>query len=178
MGFTYPQLFSGGRYDNGIPNTTFAGAGSPSNFNGPGGSLLSPTTDIAISDNVTVIRGKHSMKTGFVFVRNRKDQNGRSGYTGNLAFNTNATRSTGNSFADSLLGNFRSYNEANDDPIGFFRFNQFEAYGLDSWKVSRNLSIEFGGRFYHFTPTNTQANNVHKLRSRFLRSGESGNRKE
>ena len=159
-GFTYPQLFSGGRYDNGIPNTTFAGAGSPSNFNGPGGSLLSPTTDIAISDNVTVIRGKHSMKTGFVFVRNRKDQNGRSGYTGNLAFNTNATRSTGNSFADALLGNFRSYNEANDDPIGFFRFNQFEAYGLDSWKVSRNLSIEFGGRFYHFTPTNTQANNV------------------
>lgn len=159
-GFVYPQLFSGGRYDNGIPNTTFSGAGSPSNFNGPGGSLLSPTTDIAIGDNVTFIRGKHSMKTGFVFVRNRKDQNGRSGYTGNLAFNTNATRSTTNSFADALLGNFRSYNEANDDPIGFFRFNQVEAYGLDSWKVGRNLSIEFGARFYHFTPTNTQANNI------------------
>ena len=159
-GFAYPQLFTGGRFDNGIPNTTFAGAGSPSNFNGPSGSLLSPTTDIAISDNITFIRGKHSIKSGFVFVRNRKDQNGRSGYTGNLAFNTNATRSTGNSFADALLGNFRSYNEANDDPIGFFRFNQFEAYGLDSWKVGRNLSIEFGARFYHFTPTNTQANNV------------------
>jgi len=160
FGFAYPQLFNGGRYDEGIPNTTFAGAGSPSNFNGPSGSLLSPTTDIAISDNVTFIRGKHSMKTGFVFVRNRKDQNGRSGYTGNLAFNTNATRSTGNSFADALLGNFRSYNEANDDPIGFFRFNQVEAYGLDNWKVGRNLSIEFGARFYHFTPTNTQANNT------------------
>ena len=160
FGFVYPQLFTGGRFDNGIPNTTFAGAGSPSNFNGPSGSLLSPTTDIAVSDNVTVIRGKHSMKTGLVVIRNRKDQNGRSGYTGNLAFNTNATRSTGNSFADALLGNFRSYSEANDDPIGFFRFNQVEVYGTDNWKVGRNLSIEFGARFYHFEPTYTQANNI------------------
>jgi hypothetical protein len=160
FGFVYPQLFNGGRFDDGIPNTTFAGAGSPSNFSGPSGSLLSPTTDIAISDNVTIIRGKHSMKTGFIVVRNRKDQNGRSGYTGNLAFNTNASRSTGNSFADSLLGNFRSYSEANDDPIGFFRFNQVEAYGTDSWKVARNLSLEFGVRFYRFSPTYTQANNI------------------
>ena len=160
FGFAYPQLFSGGRFDDGIPNTTFSGAGSPSNFNGPSGSLLSPTTDIAVSDNVTVIRGKHSMKTGFIVIRNRKDQNGRSNYTGNLAFNTNATRSTGNSFADALLGNFRSYSEANDDPIGFFRFNQVEAYATDSWKVARNLSIEFGARFYHFSPTYTQANNL------------------
>jgi carboxypeptidase family protein len=167
FGFTYPQLFSGGRYDDGIPNTTFAGNGSPSNFNGPSGSLLSPTTDIAISDNITIIRGKHSVKTGFLVIRNRKDQNGRSGYTGALAFNTNATRSTGNSFADALLGNFRSYNEANDDPIGFFRFNQVEAYATDSWKVARNLSIEFGARFYHFTPTFTQANNVASFDPRF-----------
>ena len=160
FGFVYPQLFTGGRFDDGIPNTTFSGAGSPSNFNGPSGSLLSPTTDIAVSDNVSIIRGKHSVKTGFVVIRNRKDQNGRSGYTGNLAFNTNATRSTGNSFADALLGNFRSYSEANDDPIGFFRFNQFEAFATDSWKAARNLSIEFGARFYHFSPTYTQANNL------------------
>ena len=160
FGFTYPQLFSGGRFDSGIPNTTFAGNGSPANFNGPSGSLLSPTTDIALSDNFTVIRGKHSMKTGVLIVRNRKDQNGRSGYTGTLAFNTNATRSTGNSFADALLGNFRTYSEANDDPIGFFRFNQYEAYFTDSWKLARNLSLELGARFYRYEPTYTQANNI------------------
>jgi hypothetical protein len=160
FGFTYPQLFSGGRFDNGIPNTTFAGNGAMANFNGPSGSLLSPTTDIAGSDNLTIIRGKHSLKTGVLIVRNRKDQNGRSGYTGSLAFNTNATRSTGNSFADALLGNFRSYSEADNDPIGFFRFNQYEGYVTDNWKATRNLSFEIGARFYHFTPTYTQANNI------------------
>jgi len=159
-GLTYPQLFSGGRYDEGIPNTTFAGNGAMANFSGPSGSLLSPTTDIAISDNVTLIRGKHSLKTGFLYVRNRKDQNGRSGYTGSLAFNTNGTRTTGNSFADALLGNFRTYSEADNDPIGFFRFHQVEAFLTDSWKVRRNLSLELGARFYHFTPTYTQANNI------------------
>jgi Carboxypeptidase regulatory-like domain len=159
-GFTYPQLFSGGRFDNGIPNTTFSGNGSMANFNGPSGSLLSPTTDIAGSDNLTIIRGKHSLKTGVLIVRNRKDQNGRSGYTGTLAFNTNATRSTGNAFADALLGNFRSYQEADNDPIGFFRFNQYEGYVTDSWKITRNLSLEFGAHYYHFTPTYTQANNI------------------
>ena len=65
-GFTYPQLFSGGRYDNGIPNTTFAGGQGYSNFSGPSASLLSPTADIAVSDNLTIIHGKHSFKTGGV----------------------------------------------------------------------------------------------------------------
>ncbi|HXM34786.1 MAG TPA: carboxypeptidase-like regulatory domain-containing protein [Pyrinomonadaceae bacterium] len=161
-GFTYQQLFSGGRYDNGIPNVTFAGGQGYSNFSGPSASLLSPTADIAGSDNLTIIHGKHSLKAGALVIRNRKDQNGRSGYTGNLTFNTGsgATRSTGNSFADALLGNFRSYNEADNDPIGFFRFTQYEAYATDNWKAARNLSFEFGARLYHFQPTYTQANNV------------------
>src|SRR5260370_17581 len=159
-GLPSPQLFSGGRFDNGIPSTTFTGVAAYSNFSGRSASLLSPTTDIADSDNLTIIHGKHSLKAGSLIVRNRKDQNGRSGYTGTLAFNTNASKSTGNTFADALLGNFRSYNEANNDPIGFFRFNQYEAYGTDSWKVTRNLSLEFGARFYHFEPTYTQANNI------------------
>ena len=159
-GFTYPQLFSGGRFDNGIPNTSFTGGQGYSSFSGPSGSLLSPTADIAGSDNLTILRGKHSFKTGALVVRNRKDQNGRSGYTGVLSFNTNATRSTGNTFADALLGNFRSYNEADNDPIGFFRFTQYEAYATDNWRAARNLSFEFGARLYHFQPTYTQANNI------------------
>jgi hypothetical protein len=157
-GFTYPQLFSGGRFDTGIPNTTVNGFAS---FNGPSGSLLSPTTDIAMSDNFTVITGKHSLKMGMVVIRNRKDQNGRSGYTGTLAFNNAGNgRTTGNAFADALLGNFRTYSEADNDPIGFFRFNQVEAFMMDSWKIRPNLSVEFGLRYYHFGPTYTQANNM------------------
>src|SRR5437588_168951 len=159
-GFAYQQLFSGGRFDNGIPNTTFSGGQSYANFSGPSASLLSPTTDIAVSDNLTVIRGKHSLKTGALIVRNRNDQNGRSGYRGNLSFNTMRSQSRVHTFADALLSNFRTYNEADNDPIGFFRFNQYEAYATDGWKITRNFSLEIGARFYHYGPTYTQANNM------------------
>ncbi|HZB45701.1 MAG TPA: hypothetical protein VE360_10675, partial [Pyrinomonadaceae bacterium] len=157
-GFQFPQLFAGGRFDNSIPNVnvqnfaTFAGASR---------SLLSPTTDIAFSDNVSINRGSHSLRTGILVARNRKDQNGRSIYSGDVTFNTGGNpNTTNNALADALLGNFRSYTEAADDPVAFFRFTQVEAYVSDSWKVSRKLSLELGVRYYNLGPIYTQANNI------------------
>ncbi len=94
--------------------------------------------------------------------RNRKDQNGRSRYTGQVAFSNSAanTNTTGTAFADALLGNFLSYTEASDDPIGHFRFTDVEAYVYDSWKATRRFSLEFGLRYQHDGPTYTQANNM------------------
>jgi hypothetical protein len=157
-GFAYPQLFSGGRFDNGIPDVTITNFAS---FRGPASSLLSPTTDISFSDNVSINRDKHSLKVGVNIIRNRKDQNGRSTYTGVANFSTGGnTRTTGNAFADALLGNFRTYSEAADDPIGFFRFSQYEAYVQDNWKVSPRFSLEMGIRYQYGLPIYTQANNI------------------
>ena len=157
-GFVFPQLFSGGRFDNGIPNFTISGfTGSE----GPSRSLLSPTTDISFGDNLTFTHGQHSLRTGALVIRNRKDQNGRSIYTGNVDFNPSGNnRTTGNGFADALLGNFRRYSEAADDPVGFFRFTQIEAYVTDTWKFRPELSIEFGMRYQRQVPIYTQANNI------------------
>jgi len=94
-------------------------------------------------------------------VRNRKDQNGRSQYAGNVSFATAGnTTTSGNAFADALLGNFRTYTESQSDPIGFFRFWQDEAFASDSWRASRTLSVEYGVRVQYHVPTYTQANNM------------------
>jgi len=158
-GMTYPQLFSGGgRFEDSIPDTTISGYAG---FNGAARSLLSPTTDIQFSDNLTWIRGSHTVKTGGMVVRNRKDQNGRSLYAGRLDFNpTGNTNTTGHAFADALLGNFRTYSEAGYDPLGFFRFWQAEAFVSDNWRLSRNLSLELGVRYTWHQPIYTQANNM------------------
>lgn len=158
-GFAFQQLYpNGGRYENGIPNvsiTNFAG------FIGPSQSLLSPTTDISLTDSITWVRGVHTLKSGFTYIRNRKDQNGRPNYTGNVAFNPSGNNnSTGNAFADALLGNFRTYTETNIDPVAFFRFSQYDAYASDSYKVNRKLSIEFGVRYQYGLPTYSQQNNM------------------
>ncbi|MFN8003165.1 MAG: carboxypeptidase-like regulatory domain-containing protein [Acidobacteriota bacterium] len=159
-GFNFTQLYlNGGRYEEGIPDVNVAGFAS---FRGPSASLLSPTTDIAITDNISWIKGAHTLKSGLVVIRNRKDQNGRPNYTGNISFDSAAanTNRSFNAFADALLGNFRTYSEADNDPIGFFRFSQVEAFATDSWKVNRKLSLEFGVRYQWGLPTWTQANNI------------------
>ena len=157
-GFEFPQLFAGGRFDDSIPNVNVSGFAT---FQGASRSLLSPTTDIAFSDNLSINRSAHSLKTGLLVARNRKDQNGRSNYAGDVTFNTGGNpNTTNNALADALLGNFRTYTEAADDPIGFFRFTQVEAYVTDSWKVSRRLSLELGVRYYNMAPIYTQANNI------------------
>src|SRR5262249_31068887 len=112
-GFNYPQIFPGETLDNSIPDISFNGTGGYDNFEGANGILIAPTTDISFSDNLTIIRGKHSFKVGGILIRNRKDQNGRTRTAGSVNFNTNRPSSTGNSFGDALLGNYRTYTEAN-----------------------------------------------------------------
>jgi Carboxypeptidase regulatory-like domain len=159
-GFQFAQLFTGGGpYEDSIPDVSVSGLAS---FDGASGSLLSPTTDIALSDNISWVRRSHSVKTGIVVIRNRKDQNARSPYTGTINFNSNSSNPnrTFNSFADALLGNFRTYTEAALDPVGFFRFSQIEGYVSDNWRVNRKLNLELGLRYQHGWPTWTQANNI------------------
>ena len=93
--------------------------------------------------------------------RNRKDQNGRAAYLGNVAFNPSGNpNSTSNALADALLGNFRTYNEASADPVGFFRFTSYQAFVSDTWRVRSNLSLEIGLRYEYSTPTYAQGNNL------------------
>jgi hypothetical protein len=168
-GFNIPLPFpNAGRFPNGIPHVTFSTIGSafptaaPALFSGPFFSLLAPTTDISPSDNLTWLASRHTFKFGAMYARNRKDQNSRTDSpTGNINFSVNGNpNSTGNPFADALLGNFQTFSQQSADPIGFFRFNDIEGYASDSWKITSNLNLEYGVRFVHIGPTYTQGNNM------------------
>jgi hypothetical protein len=157
-GFQYPQLYSGGQYDNGIPAISISGFSS---FDSPSEIQKSPTTDIQFSDTVTIVRGSHTIKAGVLVIRNRKDQNGQSPYAGDITFSTGGnTNTSGNALADTLMGNFRTYTEASYDPFGFFRFTEPEAFVQDAWRVSRKLSLDLGVRYEYFQPIYTQGNNL------------------
>jgi hypothetical protein len=160
-GFEFPQVYAGGRYDEGIPNVSFSGTGAPANLVGPSQSLLSPTTDITAQDTLTWQMSPHTLRMGFLVTRNRKDQNGRFQHTGVASFNPSGNPdSTGLSFADALLGNFRTYSEGADDPLGFFRFTQYAGFVSDNWRVTPKLSLEVGVRYESASPIYTQGNNI------------------
>jgi hypothetical protein len=168
-GFNIPLPFpNAGRFPNGIPHVTFTNNNAnlpanaaPAQFAGPYFSLLAPTTDISPSDNLSWQKGRHTFKFGAMYARNRKDQNSRpNSPNGAINFSDGSANSTGDAFADALIGNFASFSQQSADPIGFFRFNDIEGYASDSWKITHNLSIEYGVRYVHIGPTYTQGNNL------------------
>jgi hypothetical protein len=161
-GFQFPQVFNRGRYDaDGIPRISFSGTGAPAQIVGPSQSLLSPTTDFTFTNNLTWIKNAHTLRSGILVTRNRKDQNGRNQHTGDVSFNpTGNPNSTGYAFADALLGNFRSYTEGGDDPLGFFRFTKYGAYVSDTWRARKDLSLEIGLRYEYQEPIYAQGNNI------------------
>ncbi|MBX7170782.1 MAG: TonB-dependent receptor [Pyrinomonadaceae bacterium] len=158
-GFNFNQLFAnGGQYENSIPNVSVNGFAS---FSGVAASLTALARDYMLMDNITWVSGNHTFKFGGLFNFSQIYQNGRSLYAGNVAFNNSQnTNTTGNSLADALLGNFRTYSEASLDPASRFRFQQYEAFGLDSWRVSRKLSLELGVRWQYGTPFYAAENTI------------------
>ncbi len=158
-GFQFPQVYpEGGNFEDSIPNATLTGFAG---WNSASSALVSPTRDWAFTDTVTWLNGSHTVKSGLLYIYNTKKQNGRSNYAGTVAYNpTGNPSSTGNAFADALLGNFRTYSEAQLDPLGYFRYHQVEAFATDDWRIGRNFSIEVGLRYTYHYPTYTEGNNL------------------
>jgi hypothetical protein len=158
-GFQFPQIYlNGSRYENATPRIAVSGFATAESMTR---SLISPTTDISISDTLTLNKGSHSFKLGGIYVRDRVDQNGRTNHAGDVSFNPSGNpNTTSNAWADALLGNFRTYNEAELDPVGFFRFSQVEGFLSDNWRVGRTLSVEAGLRVQWHQPMYSALNNL------------------
>jgi hypothetical protein len=159
QGFTFQRVFDNiGQYSNGIPDvsiTGFAGAQGPSH------TLTSPTAEIEMGDTVSIVHGQHTIRTGVMIIRNRKNQNGRSDYNGNISFNATGNPNTsGYALADALLGNFNSYTEDQYDPIGYYRYTEPSAFIDDTWKVTPKLSLNLGLRFEYFMTMYSQIDNL------------------
>jgi len=171
-GFQFiPPLGNPTTFSNGLPTISFTAVtnfptAAPAGVNGPAPNYLeSPTADINPADNVTWQKGSHSVKFGAEFARNRKTQNSRTNYDGTINFSANAgattgANSTGDPFADALLGNFNTLGQSSAVTVGQFRFNDFESYLQDTWKVNRKLSLVLGVRYIYTTPTYAQGNNM------------------
>jgi Carboxypeptidase regulatory-like domain len=100
-------------------------------------------------DNVSLIRGSHSIKFGAEIRRDRYNNAGNKNLRG--AFTFQAPTATGHPFADFLTGYlFRGGSSAGVSVSQLRRTDQ-AYYITDSWKVRHNLTIEAGLR-YEATP--------------------------
>lgn len=116
-------------------------------------------------DTLTKVLGNHTVKTGILIMRSRKNQDNPPAINGQFSFNSGSLNSaggvsTGNSLADALLGNFYQYQEYSGTRQGWYRFWQVEPYVQDDWRVNARLTINIGMRWSYMQPQYSALNNT------------------
>jgi Carboxypeptidase regulatory-like domain len=104
-----------------------------------------------IRDNVTKILGKHTLQFGAYVVIAQKNEFSGTGIQGALTFDaTNTNVTTGNAFADLLLGNISSFSQANAEIKYYSRYQFVEPYINDDFHITSHLTLNLGLRLSLF----------------------------
>jgi hypothetical protein len=155
-GITLPLLYPNAVQKDYIPNVSFNGTritASPG-FGSGDAPFVNYNTTIDLSDNLTKVWGKHTIKTGFYMQRSRKDQTSFSNNNGNYNFGDNASNpyDTNFGFSNALLGVYNTFQQASAYINGQYRYWNMEGFVQDTWKVTPRLTLDYGLRGAWYQP--------------------------
>ena len=144
VNFGLPSGFSAQSAPAGLPSLPAFGFDSRWPFDG---------TDEAhnLTDNVTLIKGSHTLKAGFYYETSARNVSVYSTYNtaGTYYFGSDLGNpvDTGNPFSNALTGNMYGYGEDNKKQINHARYRQVEWFLQDTWKINKRVTIDAGLRF-------------------------------
>ena len=188
--FTAGQLFP----DNGgkLPGVTLSSNGAyNSGFSEdpsfiPQGKYNSNPT-YTLRDNVTKNMGKHNVQFGAYFVAAEKNELFSGQNNGLLTFDSTAPNSTGNPFADLLMGNIANFTQVSAQPKYYNRYKILEPYLQDDWRITNKLTLNLGLRVslfgtyreikhqaYNFEPSAWDPNNTSDPTNGIVQCGVGG----
>jgi hypothetical protein len=107
-------------------------------------------------DNFSKVIGTHALKIGGEFHYDEVNVNAIAQFNGSFLF---FGSETGSDFADFLLGIPSQYNQSQLQPF-YGRNKYFGLYGQDSWRVSRNLTLNYGLRWDRIEPWYEKYNQI------------------
>jgi Carboxypeptidase regulatory-like domain/TonB dependent receptor len=119
-------------------------------FGGPpgGGTYLRENT-YQVLDNYSRVVGTHSLKFGGIFALSQANM--QTYFGGNSLFSFDGTTETGLDFADFLFGAPTSFQQGIQLPL-YNRGRYYGVFAQDSWRVRRNLTLNYGLRWDVTTP--------------------------
>ena len=162
VGLSFQTLYPDADKLHMIPNFTWGGISNAptTSFRGLPYYNQNPTWDT--TDNVAKTTGKHLFKFGFYRSATVKQQVASVPVNGILAFDQDSLNpgDTGFAFSNALLGNFRSFQQANVWPNLFYHHQNVEWYAQDNWKVNRTFSVDYGLRMALVSPDYEENNRI------------------
>ena len=159
-----PNIFSGANYLNLLPAVNF---GLPSGFTAQSSPASIPALPgfgfdsrwpfdgtqytYNLTNNITWIKGPHTIKAGFYLETSHRDVSVYSVYNtaGTYYFGSDLGNpvDTGNPFSNSLTGNLYGYGQDNKKQINHAAYKQVEWFLQDTWKLSHRITVDVGLRF-------------------------------
>jgi hypothetical protein len=155
IGMTLSQFYPQFNVIDMIPWASFGGiTGAASFVTDSRFPTRSADTVFDFSDNISKVRGPHTLKAGIYYERVRYFSSGNGTNFGSFDFSsdTNNPLNTGYAYSNALMGVFRSYQESNSRVETNGRGNTLEWFVQDSWRVNRKLTLDYGLRFTWYTP--------------------------
>ena len=103
-------------------------------------------------DNVSKIIGKHNLQFGAYLYASQKNElpQFEPSVNGFFIYDASSSISTGNAFADLLMGNITSFAQGSDQPKYYLRHKIFEPYFQDDWHITPRLTLNLGLRISLF----------------------------
>jgi len=103
-----------------------------------------------VRDNITKSLGKHNLQFGGYYVTAEKNERGYTDVEGDMGFDSTSPVSTGNAFADLLMGNIAYYSQDSAEPKYHIHYRIFEPFIQDDFRVAKNLTLNLGLRLSFF----------------------------
>jgi Carboxypeptidase regulatory-like domain len=128
-------------------------------FSGTGGSYYIRKENPAFADDLTKVFRNHTLKAGFYFETTGNNQANFNPINGAFSFGSSSTaypdavtgipQGTQNPTANFMMGIASNYQEQSSLPLNDQAYKTFAFYGMDSWKVTRRFTADFGVRLEH-----------------------------
>jgi hypothetical protein len=158
FGIDIPELFPENR-NNLIPQIAITGLSSI----GANQLFDNKYRNYTFGNNLSWQRASHSLKGGLLLAFEQKDELSTSGTQGSFSFGVGGGRTAFQNFLtgnrDGACGASCTYTEPEIEVPSQFRFNRYEFYVQDSWRMRPNVTLDYGMRYSLF-PSATDKNDI------------------